>query len=163
MRIVLATVSLFAWGLWIGGLIFAFVVPTGLFARDRALAIQANPVIFSIFERYQLILAAVALASLLSWRIAGGSLLTTAVFVMLCLAAIPAVVAPTVVSPRMRELIQQRRTDTQQFKRLHGYSMMLYSAEGAALIVAGLVLPAAIVRGHAAKESELKSKPDPNA
>jgi hypothetical protein len=146
MRSLFSILSTLAWSLWFGGLIAVFVIATGMFSRDRALALQANPAIFAIFERYQLIIGAAALICLLGWRIAGGGLLVSAIFALLALAAAAAVIEPLAISSKMQQLVRDSQTDSPQFRKLHGYSMMLYCAEGGVLLAAGLLLPAALRR-----------------
>jgi hypothetical protein len=146
MRNVFSILATLAWALWLGGLVAVFLIPTVLFKRDHDLAMQANPVIFHFFERYQLILAAAALIFTVLWRAAGGSVLVTAVFVLLALSTISAIAAPLVVTPKLERLTAAGQTRTPQFRRLHGYSMMLYCATGGGLLIAGIILPLALRR-----------------
>jgi hypothetical protein len=60
--------------------------------------------------------------------------------VLLALAAGLALTSTVVVSSRIERLRQSRLTDTPEFRRLHGISMTIYTAEAALLLAAGLVL-----------------------
>jgi len=160
LRTIFAMVALLAWALWFGALAAMFVIGTAMFARDRALAVQANPAMLILFERYQLILGAIALASLVAWRMAGGSVLVIALFVMLAIAAAGAIAAPLAITSKMEKLRLAGQSHSAEFRMLHGQSMMVYSAEGGALLAAGLLLPAAIIRsaaGRQPKEEEPRS------
>jgi hypothetical protein len=125
--------------LWLGGLVALFIFAQNLFAvfprGTSNVAMQAAPQLFLVFERYQLVLATVALicASVLAYRIGGRVIVAMLVLVML--STIPAVVSATLVTPKMEALRAQGLSADPHFKRLHGRSMMLYSA--GTLLVAG--------------------------
>ena len=144
-----ATVLTLAWGLWFGGIVMVFLAVTSVFrtfAPDRALAGTAAAGVFRRFEGYQLVLAAVAVVASIAWRAADRSARgrKTALVALLLLAAGAALVSTFVVSRRIEALRQSRQTDTPEFRRLHGTSMMVYTAEAAVLLAAGLVLPSAL-------------------
>ena len=67
MRYGLALLVMLAWGLWFGGLITLFLMVSHLFSADRATAVVAAPRMFLAFERYQIIVAAVALVATVAW------------------------------------------------------------------------------------------------
>ncbi len=134
IRIVLSlTISL-----WLGGLVALFIFAQKLFAAfprgTSNVAIQANPQLFLVFERYQLVLATISLicASVLAYRVGGRVIVAMLVLVML--STIPAVVSATVVTPKMEELRLQGLSSDPHFRRLHGRSMMLYSASTLLLV-----------------------------
>ena len=148
VRFLPAVVTL-AWGLWFGGVILVFLAVTSLFdtfAPDRALAGTGAAGIFRRFEFYQLVLAAVAVVAAAAWRAFDPSppARRTVLLVVLALAAGMALVSTFVVSNRIERLRRAKATDTPQFRRLHGLSMTVYTAEAAVLLVAGLLLPGAI-------------------
>jgi hypothetical protein len=144
----LAIIVTLAWGLWFGGLITLFLAVTSLFetfAPDRHLAGTAAAGLFRRFEFYQLVLAAVAVVAAALWRASdwAAPLRRTFVLVLLALAAGTALVSTFAVSNRIENLRENKLTDTPEFRRLHGLSMTVYSAEALTLLVAGLLLPGA--------------------
>jgi hypothetical protein len=133
MRSLWRTTALLAWALWFGGLITLFVCVVTLFHFDRAIAVQAAPQLFHVFERYQLILAAAAIVSALLWK-------RKALAGLFCIAAVGALTSPLVTTPKIMELQRLGLTHTGQFARLHGESMLIYMADAALLLVGGLIL-----------------------
>ena len=137
-----------AWALWFGGLITLFLSVTSVFATfapDRSLAGTAAAGIFQRFEVYQLVLAAIAVTAAAVWRASSaGPGRGTLLLVLLALAAGTALTSTLLVSSRIDDLRKSRLTDTPQFRRLHGISMTVYTAEAALLGMAGLVLPGAL-------------------
>ena len=144
-----------AWGLWFGGLGALFLFATRLFNEDRETAIKAAPIMFLVFERYQLLLAAAALLGVVGWRIGGGSIRVTVLFSLLAIAAIPTALNPILITSRMEQLRLQGQSSSEQFKKLHGISMIVYSGETLILLAAGLTLPWAL---REEKMSEAKTE-----
>lgn len=140
----LPIVVCFAWALWLGGLIALFLFVQTLFARNRPLAVQAAPVLFLAFERYELFLGALALVATIGWRLAVPSRALTLLLVMLVLAAAGAIVSSITITGPMEQLRAIGQSDSAEFKRLHGYSMMVYVSQAALLAIAGLLLPGAL-------------------
>ena len=71
MNRVLATLVCLAWALWFGGAVMVFVTAGSLFATfapDKVTAGTAAAGVFRTWERYQLVLAAVALVLTVAWR-----------------------------------------------------------------------------------------------
>jgi hypothetical protein len=141
LRCTAAALVCIAWGLWFGGLGAIFLFVTRLFAVDRDLAIKTAPQLFLVFQRYQLVLAAAALLGTVAWRVVLPSGRATAVFWMLAAASAIAAAGPMLVTNRMLQLWTAGKSATDQFHRLHGWSMLLYSAEALVLFVTGLMLP----------------------
>lgn len=140
----LAIVTLFAWALWFGALVTLFLFVTTLFHNDREIAVQAAPQLFVAFQKYHLIVATIALVALVAWRIVSRSKMVLAIFILLGLAACCGVaVAVWIIGP-MEALREPGFSGSAEFKRLHGLSMMLYSAQALLLLVSGIVLPFAI-------------------
>src|SRR4051794_3670218 len=104
MRRLTSIASLFAWSLWFGGTIALFVFVQALFRNDRAIAIQAAPQLFDVFQKYQLILAAVTLVAVVAWRIAAPSAWIVACFVLLAVATFAGVGISLWPMPRMTQL-----------------------------------------------------------
>ena len=128
------------WSLWFGGIIALFVFVQTLFtAVPRDTFIQTAPHLFFAFERYQLILAAIALSLTVLWRVTGG-VRANAVFVSLAIATLLAVLSTAVITPRIEQLRVSGQTQSDQFKKMHGLSMCVYLAESIAVLVAGIIL-----------------------
>ena|SRR5258705_11548216 len=150
-------VALLGWSLWLGGLITLFISVTTLFRRDHALAQQAAPHLFLVFEQYQLILAAVALTSTFAWRLSSRIMLLNMMFLMLALAALGAVASPMYFTKRMESLREQGRTNSPEFRKLHGQSMGVYTGEAVLLLIGGLILFAALKKPASPAAPEVKS------
>ena len=149
MRYFLSILVTLAWALWFGGLILLFLVVTQLShtfpAPRRAVFGEAGSATFMMFERYQLIVGAVALVTAFGLRLLSGpSAVRTTLFCLLALAAVGALLSPMVITPKIDALRKSGQTDTQEFKKLHGQSMMVYSGDALILLVAGTLLPAAM-------------------
>jgi hypothetical protein len=141
LRTTAAALVCIAWGLWFGGLGAIFLFVTRLFSVDRDLAIKTAPQLFLVFERYQIVLAAASLLGAVAWRVVLPSPRATTLFWMLAIAAVMAAVGPMLVTDRMLKLWANGQSASPQFHRLHGWSMLLYSAQGLVLLVTGLLLP----------------------
>jgi hypothetical protein len=164
---VVATLVCLAWSLWFGGAVTVFVTAGSLFATfapDRATAGTAAAGVFRTWERYQLVLAAVALVLTVAWRVLPGApKLKTAVFAFFAVATLLGVYSTLRVTPRIDALRREGLTMRDaQFRRLHGTSNALYAAGAAALLGAGVLLPETIRRDGRKKspgESEGDASP----
>lgn len=154
MRSIFSVVLSVAWALWFGGIVALFLFVTTLFGVDRAaglpkgqgVAPEAAPHLFHAFERYQLILAAACLIGAVALRIMTKAGVFAAVFLLLSVATVGAVVEPMFISAKLRALTAAGQRGGVEFMRWHGYSMIVYVAQAVALLLAGLVLPAALSR-----------------
>src|SRR5439155_23139364 len=109
------------------------------------------PQLFVAFERYHLILAGIALLATVLWRIVAPSRLVLVNFTLLAIAACCGVaVAVWIIGP-MEALRLQGLSGSDEFKRLHGRSMMLFAAQAAMLLIHGIILPFAIRAGDTKK------------
>jgi hypothetical protein len=144
MRYGLSLIAALAWGLWLGGLITVFVTVNHLFRVNRPTAVLAAPEIFIAFERWQIILAGAAMLSAAIWRLTTPRKLLTALFFLFAVASIGTVIATAVISPRMHAIRIAGESSGPEFRRLHGYSMMVYTSQTALLLAAGAVLIAAM-------------------
>jgi hypothetical protein len=132
------------WGLWFGGVIALFIFAVTLFnGLGRETAAIATGVMFPAFERYHLVLAALALAACVAWRGLSRSRAATFTFFLLAVATVMAVVSASVITPRILELRHLGQTHTPEFGRAHGISGVLYVVEAVSLLGAGLTLLAA--------------------
>ena len=157
-----AAVLTLAWGLWFGGIVMVFLAVTSLFqtfAPDRTLAGTAAAGVFRRFEIYQLALAAVAIVAAVAWRMVDRShrARKAAIIALLFLATNTALISTLAISSRIEALRKSHQTDTAEFRRLHGRSMMAYTGEAAFLLAAGLVLPSAL--SARAREGEPPGEP----
>ena len=151
MNRVVATLVCLAWALWFGGAVMVFIAAMSLFATfapDKATAGTAAAGVFRTWERYQLVLAAVALVLTVAWRVLPGApKLKTAVFAFFAVTTLLGVYSTLRVTPRIDELRRSGLTMTDaRFRRLHGTSNALYTAGAAALLGAGVLLPETIRR-----------------
>ncbi len=152
IHFVLSFLVMVAWALWFGGLITLFLVVTQLskiFVDRRDIFGQAGSGTFIMFERYQLVVGALALLSALALRVVNPGVVRTAFFSILFLAAVGAVASPMWITPKIEALRQSGETSSPKFKKLHGVSMMVYSADALILLVAGTLLPAVINKENA--------------
>lgn len=146
MRRVLPLLVLIVWSLWFGGMIGLFLFVQTLFRADRAIAVEAAPRLFAAFELYGLLLGAAALVLAFSWQLLARSRWIVALFTLLGVASVGAVVHATFISPKMHALGAAGQSGSPQFRALHGRSMMVYSAEALALLAGGVVLGLAMQR-----------------
>jgi hypothetical protein len=156
MNRIVATLVCLAWSLWFGGAVMVFIAATSLFstfAPDRATAGRAAAGVFRTWERYQLILAAVALVLTVVWRaLPGAPKLKTAVFSFFAVATLLGVYSTMQVTPRINAMRRDGLTMADpQFRRLHGRSNTLYTAGAAALLGAGVLLPLTVRRDGGTK------------
>jgi uncharacterized membrane protein len=150
MQRILSMLVTLAWALWFGGLLTLFIAVQSLFATfgdQRSIAGSGAAGIFRRFELFQLTLAAAGLLAMLAWRILSGrSKLKVAILALMSLATVCAIVETAFVSRAIDRLRSEGQTQTTEFRKLHGQSMMLYVGEAGLLLVAGLLLPSAIFR-----------------
>jgi hypothetical protein len=134
-------IALIAWALWLGGLVLLFVVVQTLFGVEpRETFIEVAPRIFLAFERYQLLLAGLALLGTFAWRLASPSRGIAAVFTLLAAATIGALGSSLIITPRLESLRLRDQLQSPQFAQLHGVSMLIYSTQVLLLAAAGLVM-----------------------
>jgi hypothetical protein len=142
MRRFISTLVTLVWGLWFGGLIAIFISVLSLFATfPRETAGQGAARIFHAFNAYQLALAALALIATFIWRLIGPPKRTTALFALFAVATLGACLVTMYFTPRIELLQHQGLAGSDQFKRLHGNSMIAYCGEVVVLLIAGLILP----------------------
>ena len=158
-----AFLTLLAWGLWLGGLITLFLCVITMFAHNRSLAADIAPQLFVNFERYQLILAAVALTSAVVWRVISKNLLVNWVFLLLCLSSLGAIASPLYFSKQMEVLRQEGKTSSARFDALHRQSEWVYTSEAGLLVMCGVALFGAIRRTNPSKVAGTEAHPSAGA
>jgi len=144
IRSILAGWVCIAWALWLGGLGAIFLFVTRLFLVDNDLGVRAAPVLFLVFERYQLLVAGLALIGTALLRIVLRSSGATILFWLLGAAAVLAALEPIAITSRLEQLRTTGRTNTPQFEHLHQDATIVYSTETLILLAAGFALPGAI-------------------
>ena len=133
---VLGGVAVVVLGTWFGGLAALILFVSYLFTTRRAVALDAAPLLFRSFERYQLALAAAALLVLTAWRWAGRGRVKTAALAAALLATGLAVLQIAYVTPT---ITATQNTDRPKFDTFHHLASVNYTAV-AALVLAALVL-----------------------
>jgi hypothetical protein len=149
MKTLAATVVTLAWGLWIGGLGTLFAVLGTIFTTpgySRAQQGDFAQRLFPIFERMQLVFAAVALLATAAWWFANRQGLKMVLFALFAVATCVAVAETTVVTPRVQKLSAEGMRETPEFQQAHHLSSRVYVSGAVVLLVAGLLLPMAIKR-----------------
>jgi hypothetical protein len=162
MRTIAATVVTLAWGFWLGGLGTLFAVLGAIFTTpgySRAQQGDFAQRLFPVFERMQLIFAAMALLGTAAWWFASRQGLKLALFAIFSVATCVAVAETTLVTPRVQKLTAEGVRGTPEFDRAHHLSSQVYGAGAIVLLVAGLLLPTAIRRDAAAPVMAWPSPP----
>jgi FtsH-binding integral membrane protein len=167
MNRLLSILVVLVWGVWVGSLVGVFVAVTSLsrtFAAtgpggertvSEMFGLTAGNV-FGLYERVQLVLAAVALVLSFAWRIChGATRQKTALFVLFALAAASAVVEAAYVAPQINRMREAQEVKSDRFKLFHGLSFGLYSANILLLAVGGAIVPVAIAREARERASTL--------
>jgi MFS superfamily sulfate permease-like transporter len=134
MKWFLSTLFFFSWALWFGGAVAILIFVQRLFHFDRNIAIVAAPQLFLTFEKYQLVLAAVALAALFARK------RLSALLPLILAATVMATLSAVAVTPRINRLRIAGETSSAAFRALHGLSMIIYLVEVVLLLVVGLLL-----------------------
>ena len=140
----ISTLVLLAVALWFGGIAFLFIGVSALFrAFPRAasdVAPQAAPALFHVWERYQLVLAAVALVGAFAWYALARAKRLIVLFLLLALAAAGGVVSTTLITPQIDHMREAGQSGSPRFRALHARSMQCYVAQAALLLVSVLML-----------------------
>ncbi len=120
--------------LWLGGLIALFIFVSTLFVNDRATAVLAAPQLFHSFDRYQLMVAGVAIVCAIGWRFYACSIVKKVMMGALLVAASLGVVEIAYIAPH---LDGSRVVDHDTFQRYHAIARWAYEAAAALVMVAG--------------------------
>ena len=144
MRTILHTLLTLVWGLWFGGVVALFVAIHGVFRAfpsDQSSAAETAIHVFRAFNRYQLGVAAAAIIVTFLWCLLQRGRMKMGLFLVYGLATVDACLITTYVAPAIEKMHVNGLTNTPEFVRMHGYSMLLYLAEAVLLLVAGFLLP----------------------
>ena len=131
MNRLLPYVVTLALGLWAGGLVALILFVSTLFVKARTVAAETAPALFDVFEKYQLILAVIALLALVVWRWAGRTRSKTFALSLTMLATLLAFVQISYITPVIN---RTRNTDRPTFDRYHRLASTNYT------IISGLVV-----------------------
>jgi hypothetical protein len=146
MRSFLNLITLLAWSLWFGATIATFVFGLNFFhafQNNPTLAGQAASSMFHVFGTYELILAAITLAATSLLLVSYPSPRLLPVLAVLILASGLAMTFALGLSPRIETLRLQGQTHSEEFRKLHGKSMILMTLQSTIqLITAPLLLRA---------------------
>ncbi len=123
--------------LWLGGLVTLFMSVSFMFKTDRPIAMLAAPMMFHIFERFQLVMAAVSLVSTIVWRLYACTKPKQALLACLMVAALLAIAQYKLIAPPLNRLRLEGNSGSDEFKRLHGHSMRLYVGTTVMTLIAG--------------------------
>jgi hypothetical protein len=154
MRYFLRVMVGWAWGIWFGGLLSMFLFITGLFNSLKAQGLrpvfdQIAPHQFMMSQRFELVFGMLALVMTFGLRLLDRRPAVTWFFGVLALAAIVSVLNSSWLTPRMVQLIVPGAQPSDEFKRLHGLSMLASCVEAGLLLIAGAALPAVFnTMGH---------------
>ena len=159
MRYGFAFLATLAWALWFGGLMTVFVLVNHLFSVDRATAVVAAPRMFLAFERYQLLLAAVALIATVAWRLTDPRGMLTTLFVFFAIASIGAIINAIIITPKLETLRKAGESSGPAFRALHGRSMATFVLEAIALLLAGGILMVATATAAYVKPQRVEVTP----
>jgi hypothetical protein len=147
MKTLAATVVTLAWGFWLGGLGTLFASLGTIFTTpDYSRSQQGDFAqrLFPVFERMQLIFAAIALLGTAAWWMANRQRLKLVLFALFALATCVAVAETTLVTPRVQRLSAEGLRETPQFQQAHQLSSRVYMSGAVVVLLAGLLLPRAI-------------------
>lgn len=120
-------------GTWFGGLAALILFVSYLFSTRRAVALDAAPLLFRSFERYQLAVAAVTLVTLVLWRLAGRRWTKTASLAMALLATTLSVLQIAYITPT---ITATQNTDRPRFDAFHHYASMNYTTIAVLVLIA---------------------------
>ena len=147
MRRILPFLLTLTWSLWFGGLVMLFLAVSSLFKTFPAqTAGQGAAPIFHVFNAYQLALAALSLSFTFIWRLLAPSKRPTWLFTFFAIATLLACFVTMYLAPHIELLQHQGQPHSDAFRRLHGFSMLTYTAQLAVLLVAGLFLPSSTTK-----------------
>jgi hypothetical protein len=144
MRYVLSVLLTLAWALWFGGQATLVILIMTLFIKDRPIAVRAGPYLFHVFERYQLVLAGIAILCAIVLWIMTRRRVFSLMLGCFVLAGIGGLISTTMVTHRMEQLWRENQADSPEFASLHQKSRALYNTEFTLLLAAGCMLPGAL-------------------
>jgi hypothetical protein len=151
MNRVLSTLVIVIWGLWLGSIAGMFIAVSSLShtfePSPGSPFVPAASNLFRLYELIQLGLAGASLLATFAWQLCkGATRFKVTLFALLALATVSSVVETAYVSPKILSLQNENRTQTDEFKKMHGMSFGLYTANAALLLVGGAMIPLGIAK-----------------
>ncbi|HSV15959.1 MAG TPA: DUF4149 domain-containing protein [Tepidisphaeraceae bacterium] len=140
MRFLLHLLATVAWALWFGATIATFVFALHLFHTHPDIAGEANSAMFVVFGTYELILAGVAIAAAGMLLVSYPSKPVVILIAWLVFTGAIGMFSALGLTPRMEILRTQNKQHTDEFKRLHGRSMIAMTAQSGMLLICGAAL-----------------------
>ena len=140
MKRVLPYVVTLSLGLWAGGLVALILFVSTLFTKARLVAIDAAPVLFDAFEKYQIVLAVIALVAVTLWRFMAPTKIKTTIVAAVTLATVLAFVQIAYITPTIE---RARTADRPTFDRFHALAGWNYTTISV-LVIASLGLSVAV-------------------
>jgi hypothetical protein len=140
MRYLLHLIVMVAWALWFGATIATFVFALNLFRTHPGVAGEANSAMFVVFGKYELILAAVAIAAAGMLLVSYPSTPVVVLIGWLVFTGAIGMFSALGFTPRMEILREQGKQHTEEFHRLHGKSMIAMTAQSAMLLLTGATI-----------------------
>ncbi len=131
------------WSLWFGGMMALFMFVQALFKTRPDISPDAASTLFISFQRYQLILAALALLLTFGLRWMTRSRASALLFGAFAGATVLTVLLAGWLTPRMEALRLAGESKGPEFAQLHGLSMGLFMLDALALLAAGIALACA--------------------
>src|SRR3954454_19729762 len=137
MNRVLSTLVLTVWGLWLGSIAGIFISVTSLshtFQRSASGDVNINFAnsasnVFRLYELIQLGFAGAALLLTFTWQLCrGATRFKVVLFALFALATVSSVCETAYVTPKVVELQNKGESSTDEFKKMHGLSFGLYTA-----------------------------------
>lgn len=144
-RISLSAIVMIVWALWLGGLATLFMLVTRLFKEHNDLFHQAAPVIFQMFEQYQIVVAGVALVVSFVFFLAEKRASRLVLFILFSVSAGGSVVNSVILTPAMEKIRLDGGAGSPAFMKLHGESMLIYLSELVLLVIGGWVIAKASI------------------
>src|SRR4051812_25487164 len=123
MRYFASALVVLSTALWFGGLVALFVLALAVFKHsglDRETAGRATSAMFVVFGRAQLAVGAVALIAAFLAYLPGKGRASVALFVILALGVVGAVVFNMVIVPKMEAMRMAGESQSQTFRTWHG-------------------------------------------
>lgn len=141
MAYLFRTLTALAWALWLGALIALFLFVQTMFRQDRPTAVVAAPMLFNAFEKYQMVLAAAGIVGTLGLILVVRSRLAVPLLLVFLLSIAGGIYSTVAITAKMNAMREQGLSGSPEFRKLHGYSSMIYVTEAGLLFVGGLLLP----------------------
>jgi hypothetical protein len=140
MRFLLHLIVTVAWALWFGATIATFVFALNLFHTHPTIAGEANSAMFVVFGKYELILAAITIAAAGMLLVNYPSKPVVILIAWLVFTGAIGMFGALGLTPRMEILRTQNKQHTDEFRHLHGKSMIAMTVQSGMLLLCGAAI-----------------------